>query len=46
MESWRALDTHNEGVETYNGADLHHFDEKQDPDPDPYLRGEFGSGSL
>ncbi len=44
MEPWRAVDTHNRGVEAQNGAvegllttvvvaDSHHFDEEQDPDP-------------
>ncbi len=42
MESWRVLDAHNGGVKYQNGAvglylpvvaDLHHRNEKQDPDP-------------
>ncbi len=41
MEPWRDVDAHNGGVEVQNGAvqsvvaDSHHFDEEQDPDPDP-----------
>ncbi len=40
--TWRAVDAHNRGVEAQNGAledrktsgaDSHHFDEDQDPDP-------------
>jgi hypothetical protein len=44
MEPWRAVDANYGGVEAQNGAleslhyrpvvaDLHHFDEEQDPDP-------------
>jgi hypothetical protein len=39
MEPWRAVDTHNGGVDTQYGdlegfrPDSHHFDEKQDPGP-------------
>jgi hypothetical protein len=44
MEPWRDLDAHNGGVEAQKMkpcrsvvADSHHFDEEQDPDPDPHL---------
>ncbi len=46
MEPWRAVDAHNGGVEGHNGTlwrfcrpvvtDFDHFDEEQDPEPDPH----------
>ncbi len=56
MEPWSVQNPHSGGVEAQNVAvkgfcrtvvaDLHHFDEEQDPDPDPQLSKKDGSGSA
>jgi hypothetical protein len=64
MKLWRALDPHSGGVEAQMEpwrvsrpvvADLHHFDEEQDPDPDRinvnsriliHIKAKRGSGSA
>jgi hypothetical protein len=47
MEPWRAVDAHNGGAETHNGArkvcgtvveDSHHLNEEQVPGLDPHLK--------